>query len=195
MAKKKSAEPKIVLERVYNVPLRDSFIVVPRQHKAKRAVSALKIFLARHMKSKSISIGSYANQAIWARGIRNPPHHIKVRVKKDEAGKVFAELEGAPVKEKAPHKFHARKAKEAAAEKKAESGAQKGSETKEKIEKLEEALESSKEKKSDESKIIEHEEIAAAAKEHHHAKKEPVQQKNIDKKPTAPSGRSEMRKP
>lgn len=97
MAKKKT-EAKIVLERTYNIPLRKEFLKVPRYKRAKKTVSALRKFLMRHMKAeiKDVKIGKYANLKIWERGIKNPPHHIKVNVKKDDEGKVFAELVGAP---------------------------------------------------------------------------------------------------
>lgn len=70
--------------------------------RAKKAGAALKQFLARHMKAniEDVKIGKYANQKIWERGIRFPPHHIKVVAKKDDAGIVMVELEGAPVEEK-----------------------------------------------------------------------------------------------
>lgn len=97
MAKKKT-EAKIVLERIYNVPLRKEFIKVPKYKRAKKAVIGLRKFLKRHMKAEieNIRIGKYANLEIWKHGIKNPPHHINVNVKKDSEGKVFAELVGAP---------------------------------------------------------------------------------------------------
>lgn len=99
MAKEKKSEAKI--ERVYNVPLRKQWLKAPLYRRAKRAVNALKSFLSQHMKAepKNIKIGKYANEKIWERGIRFPPHHIKLIVKKDENGIVTAELEGAPVEE------------------------------------------------------------------------------------------------
>ncbi len=98
MAKKKD-EPKIVLERTYNVPLRREFLNAPRYKRAKKAVNGLRRFLKRHMKAvslKDIKIGKYANLEIWKHGIKNPPHHIKVNVKKDDKGIIKAELVGAP---------------------------------------------------------------------------------------------------
>jgi len=94
---KKEKEAKIILERTYNVPLRREFIKSPKYRRAKKAVSALKNFLKRHMKAelKDIKIGKYANLDIWKNGIKNPPHHIKVNVKKNDKGIVFAELAGA----------------------------------------------------------------------------------------------------
>ena len=92
----------MALERTYNVPLRKEWLKVPKYKRAKKAVKALKQFLARHMKAElsDVRIGSYANLKIWERGMRNPPHHIKINVTKDDEGKVFGELVGAPVKKK-----------------------------------------------------------------------------------------------
>ncbi len=90
------------LERTYNVPLRKGFQKAPRYKKAKKAVKTLKEFLARHMKVdiKDVKIGPVINKKIWERGIRKPPHHVKVTaVKEDDI--VKAELFG--------HKYEALK--------------------------------------------------------------------------------------
>lgn len=99
---KKEKKPEIKLERVYNIPLRREWLKVPRYKRAKKAVTALRQFLAKHMKAdiKNIKIEKYVNLKIWEHGMKNPPHHIKVVAKKDDAGIVKAELEGAPVEEK-----------------------------------------------------------------------------------------------
>tara|TARA_Y100000310_G_C20264005_1_gene614974 strand:+ start:14 stop:568 length:555 start_codon:yes stop_codon:yes gene_type:complete len=83
-----------IIERNYNVPLRKEFQKVPKYKRAKRAIAALKKFLGRHMKSEEIKIGKHLNEKIWDKGIKNPPHHVKVNVFKDGAGVVKAELEG-----------------------------------------------------------------------------------------------------
>ena len=82
------------LERQYNVPLRKGFRRTPKYKKAKKAVSTLKLFLNKHMKSDKVLIGKNLNEKIWERGIKNPPHHIKVTAIKDGEGVVKAELEG-----------------------------------------------------------------------------------------------------
>jgi large subunit ribosomal protein L31e len=89
---------KMAIERVYNVPLRAEFLKVPRYRRAKKAANGLRSFLAKHMKvsEDNVKIGKYANLEIWKHGIKNPPHHIKVNVKKDDEGIVRAELVGAP---------------------------------------------------------------------------------------------------
>tara|TARA_Y100000310_G_scaffold109178_1_gene107611 strand:- start:7728 stop:8177 length:450 start_codon:yes stop_codon:yes gene_type:complete len=103
MADKKKEEPKTVLERTYNVPLRREWLKVPKYRRSKRAVDALRQFLVKHMKSENVKIGKHANLDIWKHGIKNPPHHIKVNVTKDSEGVVNAEIVGAP-KEKVEEK-------------------------------------------------------------------------------------------
>lgn len=123
---KKEEKPKVVLERAYNVPLRKAWHKSPDYKRAKKAGSALRIFLERHMKSSDIRIGKFLNKEIWKHGIKNPPHHVKVNVKKDDKDVVTAELAGAPDEElikakKESRKEHAKEKKKASVEKKEES--------------------------------------------------------------------------
>ena len=89
---KKEETTKIVLERVYNIPLRRQFLKAAKWRRTEKAITALKQFIAKHMKSKDIAIGRYVNKEIWKNGIQNPPHHIKVTATKDEKGRVMVEL-------------------------------------------------------------------------------------------------------
>ncbi len=89
------------VERVYNVPLRQEFLKVPKYMRAKKAMTALKQFLSHHMKSDKVLIGMHLNEAVWIHGMRNPPHHVKVNVVKEEDGTVKAELFGHKIEEKA----------------------------------------------------------------------------------------------
>jgi large subunit ribosomal protein L31e len=116
---KKDKKPEVKLERVYNVPLRKEWLKVPKYRRAKKALTALKQFLAKHMKAdiSNVKIEKYANLKVWERGMKNPPHHIKVIAKKDDTGVVRAELEGAPVEKK---KEIPKKAEKKPAEKKPE---------------------------------------------------------------------------
>ena len=93
----------MALERTYNIPLRREWLKVPKYKRAKKAVAAIRKFLKRHMKAKSekdVKVGKYLNLQVWEHGIRNPPHHVKVNVVKDDKGVVTAELVGAPVEKK-----------------------------------------------------------------------------------------------
>jgi large subunit ribosomal protein L31e len=185
--KKKDKEKKIILERVYNVPLRKEFLKVPKYKRSKKAMTALKKFLVKHMKSDNIVIGRHTNMKIWENGIKNPPHHIKVIAKKDEEGKVFVRLEGAPVE----------KPKETVKKKTTKKEATKEEKIEEEFKKLEEKTEKIKENMAEKAKEIQKEEINELKKEHpkEHAPKEAVKPKNIEAKPPAPQGKSEMRKP
>src|SRR3989344_6503087 len=101
---KKDDKPKTVLERTYTVPLRRGYQMVAKWRRSKKAVNVLRAFLQKHMKATEVKIGKYANLEIWKHGIKNPPHHIKVMVTKDDKGTVFAELVGAPKEEKVEEK-------------------------------------------------------------------------------------------
>ncbi len=82
------------MERTYNIPLRRKFISKPRHRRAKVAIRIIKEFLKKHMKSDTVKLGPKLNEAVWFRGIKNPPHHIKVTVVKDSDNVVKAELFG-----------------------------------------------------------------------------------------------------
>ncbi len=74
----------MVIERTYNIPLRKEFQKAPKYKRAKKAVTALREFVVKHMKSSNVLIGPKLNLKIWEKGIKNPPHHVKVNVVKDE---------------------------------------------------------------------------------------------------------------
>lgn len=82
------------MERTYNIPLRKEFSKTPRWKRTNKAVSALRSFISRHMKSDVIKIGKNLNNFLWKHGIKNPPHHVKVNLVKEDDGVVKAELFG-----------------------------------------------------------------------------------------------------
>ncbi|RMF05327.1 hypothetical protein D6764_05020, partial [Candidatus Woesearchaeota archaeon] len=84
------------MERIYNVPLRKEFQKAPIHKRTPKAVKALREFMQKHMKSDTIIIGSHLNELLWKNGIKNPPHHVKVKAVKDDAGKVTVELADLP---------------------------------------------------------------------------------------------------
>ncbi len=113
---------KAELERVYNIPLRKSFIDTPKYKRAKKAVSAVKTFLKKHMKTEEVRLGQELNKKIWARGMKNPPHHVEVKVVREiieEVPVAKAELVGFEYKEavKAMKKEEPKSLKEKIAEK------------------------------------------------------------------------------
>jgi len=85
MADKKTEQK---LEREYIIPLRRAWVNVPAYKRARKAVMAMKIFVAKHMKVADrdldkVKLDPYLNNELWFRGKTNPPSRIKVRVTKD----------------------------------------------------------------------------------------------------------------
>jgi large subunit ribosomal protein L31e len=99
------------LERNYTIPLRQSFVKVPKYYRSKRAINTIKAFLVRHMKveEENIRIGKQLNEQVWMHGIKNPPGKVKVKVVKDN-DKVTCELEGFEYKVEAIQKEKTEKA-------------------------------------------------------------------------------------
>ncbi|MEA2036186.1 MAG: 50S ribosomal protein L31e [Nanoarchaeota archaeon] len=188
MAKKEDKkEKKVVLERVYNIPLRQKYQRAPRWKRTNRAVSALREFAMKHMKATEVKIGKYANLALWKDGIKNPPHHIKVECKKDEEGLVIVELVGAP------------KEKPKEAPKKPEAKAEEKKDDKDVEIEVKDALggedadkKEIKDEKAEEAKKVQKEEMKEMKKEHQvkapqqHAPKQPTAPKQVQQRPTAP---------
>jgi len=133
-------------ERIYTIPLRKEFMKAPSYKKTKRALTAIKAFLIRHMKAEDVKIGKYLNLELWKHGRQNPPPRIKIKAIKDiikikdkDVIVVKAELINAPVEVVKEEKTKKKEGKVQVEEKKLE----------EKIEKLEE------EKKD----VLEHEKV------------------------------------
>jgi large subunit ribosomal protein L31e len=96
MAKKK--EPKVKVERSYNIPLRKKTRETAKHKKTPRAIRIIREFLKKHMKVEEVKLGMHLNEFMWKHGIKNPPHHVKVHVIKED-DVVKAELEGFEYKE------------------------------------------------------------------------------------------------
>ena len=173
--KKKEEKTEVVLERVYNVPLRKEWLKAPKYKRSKKAVNALKQFISKHMKSDNVKIGKHANLHIWKHGIKNPPHHVKVKAVKDNKGLVNVELEGVKLKDKVPKVLAKARAKwEKKEKKKKEEEAKKPKEEKQ------------VDKKEEEKKAIEKEELKAIQKEKIEVPKQAPIPKNVEQKPSAP---------
>lgn len=84
-------------EKIYTIPLRREWQKVPIYKRSRKAITATKQFLFRHLK-KEVSIGPYLNQYIWKQGNRHPPARVKIRIE-EEKEKSIAELINAPRKE------------------------------------------------------------------------------------------------
>jgi large subunit ribosomal protein L31e len=78
-------------ERIYTIPLGRAW-VAKNYRRTERAVKVLKKFVHRHMKPTYVILDPTVNETLWARGIRNPPRKIRVRLVKDEEGVVTVYL-------------------------------------------------------------------------------------------------------
>ncbi len=76
------------LTRTYTIPL-SRMMISPRHKRAKRAVTLIKEFGTKHMKSVDIHITPELNLILWKRGIRNPPRKVTVKMVRDENGLVI----------------------------------------------------------------------------------------------------------
>ena len=76
------------LIRTYTIPL-SRMMISPRHKRAKRAVTLIKEFAAKHMKSSEIHISPDLNLILWEKGIRNPPKRVIVKMERDETGLVI----------------------------------------------------------------------------------------------------------
>ncbi|MAG45334.1 MAG: hypothetical protein CMH63_01000 [Nanoarchaeota archaeon] len=84
-------------EKIYTIPLRREWLKVPIYKRSRKAVTATKQYLLKHLK-KEVKLGPYLNEFIWEKGNRHPPGKVKVRVE-EEGEKTIAELITAPKKE------------------------------------------------------------------------------------------------
>ena len=111
-------------ERTLTINLRKEIMKVPDYKRAKKAVTAIREFLQRHMKAeaKDVKIGKYLNLKIWEHGIKKPVHKVTVVAKKDDKGIVTAELPNIPVKKQNEKRL---KAKEKQGKKEAKTPEQK----------------------------------------------------------------------
>jgi large subunit ribosomal protein L31e len=118
MAEKKTSKK---LERAYVVPIRRSTVKTARYLRAKKAVSTIRKFMKRHMKSDDIKIGQELNEVIWARGGKYVPGKLNLTaVKEDDVVKVNLtgiEKKEAAKKKEAPEKKGEKPAKKEAAPK------------------------------------------------------------------------------
>ncbi|MBS3170666.1 60S ribosomal protein L31 [Candidatus Woesearchaeota archaeon] len=85
------------MERTYIIPLRKEWLKVPIYKRTKKAVTATKQFLVKHMKVKNIKLGRHLNMKIFEQGYRHPPHKVEVSaelIKDKEGDYIYAELVG-----------------------------------------------------------------------------------------------------
>jgi len=143
-------EQKIMFEREYIVPLRRAWQKVQRYRRAKKALRALKEFIARHMKVydrdlRKIKVDTYLNNEIWFKGIKKPLNKIKVKAIKYEDGTVAVKLVQLPKHIEFELARKAKKEAERLTKSKAEAKEEKVEEKKEETKDTKQKVESSKE--------------------------------------------------
>ncbi len=133
--------------RKYNIHLTKDGQKVPVTKRAKRALVTIKKFVEKNVRAEQgkVLIGTELNEALWSKGLKNPPSKVSVFVQNIKDGRVFVNLEGAPVWVKKEKK------EEKKEEKKKDEGLEKLTEEfktdKEKIEEKKKANQPSKKKK------------------------------------------------
>ncbi len=114
MAEKPKTEKKAA-PKTESVQKEDKVVIIPLRHRSRksaknmrknRAVSEIRLFLARHMKveASNVSISQQLNESLWKGGLHNTPSKIKVRVSTDEEGKILVRLLDEKEKPKAEKK-------------------------------------------------------------------------------------------
>ncbi len=76
------------LEREYTIPLRRVWVKAAEYERGRKAIIAIKQFIAKHMKVvdrdiSKVKVDVYLNNEIWFRGRRHPPAKVKVIARKE----------------------------------------------------------------------------------------------------------------
>jgi large subunit ribosomal protein L31e len=80
-------------EHIFIIPLRVTK-TVPRTKRSPRAIKAIKDYIVKHMRveEEDVWVDPEVNEAIWKRGIQNPPRKLRVKALKLEEGEVEVSL-------------------------------------------------------------------------------------------------------
>jgi|SRR3989338_175405 len=151
-------------EKLFIINLRREFLKKPRYKRAKKAVTAVKEFISKHLKAEEVKIGKHLNEFIWGRGARKPPAKVKVNAHLEDKI-AYVELEG--------HKFE----KTAAVKEEAKKPEEKGQEIKTAEEVSRKKEEDTKKIEKEEIKELSKEETAKHKKEHRPKTEEPEKTK------------------
>ncbi len=81
-----------MIERIYNINVRRKAVKTAKHNRAKKTVKLVRAYVAKHMKSNEVKLDKELNEEIWKRGAKNPLMKLKVKVIKDDEGKVKVSL-------------------------------------------------------------------------------------------------------
>lgn len=105
-----------MVERIYNIPLRRDVVMSPKWRRSKKAISVIQTYLLKHTKVSEIKLSKWINEAVWAKGSKNPPAKITIKVSIDKE-KNIARAELAELPKKATRKAEVAKKQAAKAKK------------------------------------------------------------------------------
>jgi large subunit ribosomal protein L31e len=93
MADKKK-RGKEVVTREYTINLHKRVLGISFKKRAPRAVKEIKQFAAKMMKTKDVRVDVKLNKAVWAQGVKNVPHRVRVAISRrrsedDDAAEEF----------------------------------------------------------------------------------------------------------
>lgn len=66
-------------EKLFTINLRKETIKKARYKRAKKAVTAIREYIKKHMKTNDVKIGKHLNELLLSKGRKNPPGKIKVK--------------------------------------------------------------------------------------------------------------------
>jgi large subunit ribosomal protein L31e len=78
---------------VHVIPLRDAW-KGSRLRRAKTAIRIVREYVSRHTGARKVVISGRLAEAIWARGIQNPPRKVRVELVREDEDTVTVRLEG-----------------------------------------------------------------------------------------------------
>lgn len=138
--------------KIHTINLTDAWNA-PYKKRSKKAICFIQEFVKRHTGAKTAKTAMKLNEAIWARGAKNPPRTVRVQIIRENDNVYWAELEGVkfelPKKPEAKAKANEEKKEEPKAEEKKEAPK---AEAKPGEEKTEDATKPAKEKKPEDKK-------------------------------------------
>lgn len=119
-------------EKIFTINLRREFIKKPHYQRAKKAVTAVREFISKHLKVEEVKIGKNLNQKILEHGTSSPPPKVKVKAFLEEKV-AYVELEGFEYEKPKPQEETAEEVKEVDKKKEQEKELQKELKTEEEI--------------------------------------------------------------
>ena len=78
---------------VHVIPLRDAW-KGSRLRRARSAIRIIREYVKRHTGANKVVISNRLAEAIWSRGVQNPPRRVRVELVREDEETVSVRLEG-----------------------------------------------------------------------------------------------------